>query len=283
MEIEVHPYALIGRQVSSWVSGYLWAKDLDFECAGGALTKDPEGLFDFSRVTSRPPESGVKRVWLTPVGDQSDPRVARILRAQVASVKAKFPDLVLMFRSSLDPGLWGQVPTEGAVRGALQAGSPGEKFDRQEAQAEYVASHVRRGADIHENHMGGAGGINRWVLEDWHVEVVKALRATDGFDDMEIQVYALEQPKDFPLLALAGVLVKLNGDRDTDLIEFASARLLVLSSSSFSFTAALASRNVILGRVPWWHKVPDTGRWVNIDAKGNFSTTQLSAAIAGGV
>lgn len=282
LELEIHPYALIGHQVASWAHGYLWAQDLGLAYLGGVLSRDPQGLFNFGAVTAPRPEGKVKRVNLLWVSDERDPRSLRILRKQVARAQRRYPNRVLVFKLALDPARWDQVPAEDILRNAVELGYKGTALQEQESHSDYVAIHIRRGSDIHMNHISGKEGINRWVLEDWHASIIKNLRSVPGLSDMEIRVYALGTVEDFPLLSTLDVTLKLNGDRDTDLIEMAAARLIVLSPSSFSFTAALVSRSVILGRTPWWHRIPDSGRWVKVDADGSFDGHRLSSLIAAG-
>lgn len=280
LELEIHPYALVGHQVASWAHGYLWARDLGLAYLGGDLTRDRDGFFNFKSLAATRPKAKPKSVRLLWVSDERDPRSLRILRGQVARARHKHPNRVLVFKLALDPARWDQVPAEEVVREAVLRGYKGGELLKAEQASDYVAIHIRRGADIHENHVSGKEAVNRWVLEEWHVAIVEALRALPSLAGKEVRVYALGQPEDFPLLARAGVTLRLNGDRDTDLVELAAARMLILSPSSFSFTAALISRSVILGRVPWWHFIPNTGRWVTIDADGKFDSERLESQMA---
>lgn len=280
LRVEINPYALIGHQVSSWVHGYLWARDLDLHYLGGSLSRDKSLLFDFSKMTKPAPPRGYKSVRLIWVDDERDPRSLRLLRAQIAHAQRKYPDRDLVFRLALDPARWDQVPAEDAVRCAMISGYRGHQLKKLEECSDFVAIHIRRGSDIHENHISGKEKVNRWVREEWHVALVKALRSIPHLASLSIRVYALGEESDFPLLAQAGVDFRLNGDRDSDLIEMSAARLLVLSPSSFSFTAALASRSVILGRSPWWHHIPNSGRWLTVDAAGRFDRERLESLLA---
>lgn len=280
LKLDIHPYALVGHQVASWVHGYLWAKDLGLAYLGGNLTKDPDNFFNFASLTESPPLSRIKNVRLMWVSDERDPRSLRILQGQVARARRKYPDHNIVFKLALDPARWDQVPAQDAVRDAVLNGYLGQKLREAESQSDYIAIHIRRGSDIHENHVSGKEAVNRWVLEEWHLGIVNALRTIPVLANMEIRVYALGKPDDFPLLGRAGVTLKLNGDRDRDLIELAAAKVLVLSPSSFSFTAALMSRAVVLGRIPWWHRIPNEGRWLTIDEDGNFDRERLASQVA---
>lgn len=277
LQLEIHPYALIGHQIASWIHGYLWASDLGVSYLGDEISRDTAGLFNFDVRTAERPAPGAKKIKLSWVADERDARSLRILRGQMLRARERYPQGPIVFQLALDPARYDQVPAEDVVRDAMLLGYKGSQFLEAEQNSDYVALHVRRGSDIHESHVSGKESVNRWVLEEWHAEVIQGLRAIPSIRDKEIRVYALGQPEDFPLLTQAGVTLKLNGDRDTDLMELAAARLLVLSPSSFSFTAALASRAVVLGRVPWWHHIPNTGRWVHIRPDGSFDSGRVQA------
>lgn len=280
LQLEIHPYALIGHQVASWVHGYLWAQDLGLKYLGGQLSRDPGGLLNFKGLVGKMPSGDFKIVRLVWVDDERNPRSLRLLQAQVARAQRKYSNRALVFRLALDPARWDQVPAEGIVRSAMLSGYKGVELTDLEASSDYVAIHIRRGSDIHQNHISGKEGINRWVLEEWHLDIIKALRSIPSIASMEIRVYALGQVEDFPLLAQTGVVFKLNGDRDTDITELTAAKLLVLSPSSFSFTAALASRSAVLGRFPWWHNIPNEGRWLTVDAEGQFDVARLESLVS---
>jgi hypothetical protein len=258
----------------------LWAQDLGLKYLGGQLSRDPGGLLNFKSLVGEMPSGDPKIVRLVWVDDERNPRSLLLLQAQVARAQRKYSNRALVFRLALDPARWDQVPAEGIVRSAMLSGYKGFELTELEASSDYVAIHIRRGSDIHQNHISGKEGINRWVLEEWHLGIINALRSIPSIASMEIRVYALGEVEDFPLLAQAGVVFKLNGDRDTDITELTAAKLLVLSPSSFSFTAALASRSAVLGRFPWWHNIPNKGRWFTVDAEGRFDVTRLESLVA---
>ena len=138
--------------------------------------------------------------------------------------------------------------------------------------------HVRRG-DVGAGATGGAGSITRWVEESWYVTVLRVLRAHPSLRELRVRVYALGSESDFPELAAEGVDFHLNGDVFSDLVELAAARLLVAAPSSFSFTAGMCSKGVVLARAPWWHFVPNEGRWVAVANSGVFAVEDLDRAI----
>jgi len=277
--VEIHPYALIGHQVSSWIAGYLWSKELGIDYAGGSLSRDTDGFFDFSSHESRALED-VKVVRLKAVGDERDLRSLRDLQRQVARAQRKYPDRALSFRLALDPARWDQTKAQDETRKAVLSGSRGNDLRTAETEAPYAAIHIRRGRDISTNHI--SAGVNRWVVEDDYVALIKQLRGIPELHDLEIRIYSLGEAHEFQRLEEAGAVLYLGGSRDSDLIALSAAKILVLSPSSFSFTAALISRSVVLGRIPWWHHVPGEGRWVHISPDWTFDTTTVSRALTVG-
>jgi hypothetical protein len=277
---QIHPYPGLGHQLASWVAGYLWARDLDLDYDGGALTRDDRGLFSFQTVGGNGPGiKGVKVVRLISVGDERDPRNLTILRGQVQQALKRWPGVTIRFQLSLDQFRWDQTPAEEVVRSAILRGAYGEALrDLESAANPYIALHIRRG-DVSRGTMGGSTSHSRWVDEGWYVEMVRNLRKLPELAGLEVRAYALGQPDDFPALQREGISLRLNGDRDLDFIELCAARVLVTAPSSFSFTAGLASRGAVIAQFPWWHRVPEEGRWVRADQHGNVSGSDLMRAL----
>jgi hypothetical protein len=75
------------------------------------------------------------------------------------------------------------------------------------------------------------------------------------------------------------VQINDSGDRDHDFIQIAAARLIVAAPSSFGFFAALVSRGPVIARTPWWHHIPDTGRWFAYDPQRGLDVSRLGLAL----
>lgn len=279
----IHPYPGIGHQLAGWISGQLWARDLGLSYTGGRITRDESGLFEFPIESALPAPDAARYVRLASVNDERDVRSLTVLRGQVNRALEKTQGAPVHFLLALDQARWDQTPSAGTVRSAVAAGSYGLKLAQIEAEAEpYIAMHVRRG-DVGQGAMGGSTGQSRWIDENWYVTLLRRLRRNRDIDGMEVRVYSLGEPKDFPLLQREGVTLCLNRDRDLDFIELCAARILVVAPSSFSFTAGLASRGVVIARHPWWHHVPEGGSWVRADSAGEFSMATLEDAFRNGV
>lgn len=280
LAIRVHPYALIGHQVSSWIAGWLWSRDLVVEFVGGYLPRDENNMFGGESPRQDGDRPATKVIRLPWVEDERSPRSRRILENAIRAAIHRHGDRALTFRLALDPARYDQTPASDAIRQAVLSHYKGKALLEAEAENEYVAIHIRRGGDIHQNHFSGPEQVNRWVTEDWHVLVVEELRQIPELASMEFRAYSLGSAEDFPLLREIGVRLMLNGDRDQDLVELAAARVLVLSPSSFSFTSALMSRGAVLGRVPWRHRIPNDGRWVSFNQPSELNSAVVLKAMS---
>lgn len=273
----IHPYPGLGHQLAGWISGHLWARDLGLRYTGGAITRDPDGLFNF---TTDPAAADSTRVRLLSVPDERDQRSATVLRGQVNRALILAKGRPVHFELALDQPRWDQTPAAPAIRTAVLGGSHGSMLEQISAtKPPYIAVHIRRG-DVDPAMMGGATGQSRWIDEEWYVSLIRRMRQNPQFAGLEVRLYALGAREDFPLLAREGVTLCLNRHRDLDFIELCAATILVVAPSSFSFTAGLASIGAVIARYPWWHHIPDSGSWVRADAKGSFSMSALERAVA---
>jgi hypothetical protein len=281
---EIHPYALIGHQLTGWISGYLWAKDLGIEYRGGALSRDTTGLFNLDEGSSHrganhdttSHKSRGKRIRLPPVPDERSPLSIGVLRSRVERGQHRFPKTNRIYRLSLDQARWDLTPAADVVRRAVLCGNQGRALLDLESGQPYVAVHIRRGPDI-----AAATHGDRWLADEWYLPLVRRLKSSSPLAGIPIYIYALGTANDFPLLAREpGVELRLNGQRDADFTALCAAKLLVAAPSSFSFTAALVSTGAILARVPWWHHIPSCGRWVHLDEHGECADEDLDRALA---
>ncbi|WP_062516235.1 hypothetical protein [Demequina gelatinilytica] len=268
---EPHPFAMLGHQVSSWLSGLLWTRDLGGRYLGGTMTQnDPELL----RLPVEPGAALGRTVRLPAVRDERDPGSAVILANAVTSaVRRRRGPCSFMF--ALDQLRYDQTPASEALRQGALNGVAGDRIRRLESEPPYVALHMRRG-DIDPN-----AHAARWVLPEWYAEVIAKLQSDKAVAATRYLVFtqgaqAAEELRD----ALpGGVEVIGDGTRESDFAHMVAARLLVPAPSSFSFTAALASRGAVLARSPWWHEIPDAGRWVPLTSGGDYEAAALARAM----
>lgn len=282
--VNISPHPLLGHQVSSWIAGLMWSRRLGASFIGGVVPADDKGLFDFSDATQPclPPRS--IRITSVAIGDERDPRSELVLKWQL-SRRLTSTTRPVAVRLRRDPQWWDQIPAAPAIRRGLQAGYLGEFLQELEAGAPYIALHVRRGDGVDPSVTGdgegdGARAIGRWVTEDYYLNVIRQLRSLDRLASLPVHVVSIDDLSDFTRIAsIENLHFRTGGSRDSDLVFLAGAAVLVTSPSSFSFTAALASRGVIVVRHPWWHRVPNEGRWVQADYRGVVDLERLEEAL----
>lgn len=275
-----HPYALLGHQLSNWISAYLWAQDLSIRFIGAELPRDDTGMFNLSVIhDTLPADQKTMTKRLPPTYDERSESSHDLLKAALRRYSHKYAGRTLILRPAVDQARWDLTAAAPAVRAALGAGAYGDRLRRQEAAPPYIAIHIRRPA--YANELAPHELSYRWVAEDWYLDLIDRL-AEQNVGHWPIRVYALGTTEDFPRLSQKpGFELRLNGPRDEDFVDLCAARVLVVAPSSFSFNAALASRGVVLARVPWWHHIPTGGRWVPVDEAGQFDSLRYREALDG--
>lgn len=274
----IHPYPGLGHQVSVWLAGFLWAKDLSLEYLGGSVTRN-DGLLDLAdeKLSNGKKRSNVVTVRLPPTSDERNESSLRILQGAISRAKLRYAEVdAIIFVLALDNPRYNQIPAATEVRRAMLSGSQARQICNRENDALLrVVVHIRRG-DINESSQGSGTGLSRWISEEFYLDVIRNLREAVNLPNLNVDVVSLGTPAEFPKLGdMHNVQLHLNGDSAEDMVLLTSADILVAAPSSFSFTAALASKGAVLALYPWWHEIPDTGRWFRLDRAGGFDQTRL--------
>ena len=282
LRARIHPYPGLGHQVSVWIAGLLWARDLGIEYVGGKVTRNNDNLLalsDGSLEGIAPPK--VVHVKLPATRDERSPEALLLLRESVRRARKRHPQAkAIVFSLALDNPRWNQIPAAREVRAAALTGAHGgDIVAKQNEDCPRVVLHIRRG-DIGRSSVGRGSGVSRWLSESWYATVIAELRSLPQLSDCVFSVVSLGSPKDFPVLSrLPNVRLLLNRDESSDFKDFVAADVLVTAPSSFSFTAALASRGFVLAPFPWWHAIPNEGRWFRVDLNGEFDMSRLASSI----
>lgn len=265
----IDPYPDLGHQLSTWVSGYLWAKDLNVPYFGGPVTKDTRGLFALSEATAEPLSGRVAKRRLGATGFETEPWALATLQQAVDGAVGN-PSRPWVGRLALDQRRWDQTPAAAMLRQAVLAGYLGSELVAAESGSEYIAIHARRGDIGPETHP------DRWLGLSYYERLVDEIRTVRRFERVPIRLYTSGDAADLQDLERLGVSISASGDRDHDFIAIAAARLIVAAPSSFGYFAALVSRAPVIARSPWWHRVPNTGRWFAHDPKLGLDTGRLA-------
>jgi hypothetical protein len=270
----IHPLAGLGHQVTGWISGWLWSRELGLPFAGGEVTRDDRGLFEFGPLVEVTP--GTPRMRMPAVTDERNHGSLPLLRDAVdrALERAEGP---VELRLPLDTFRYRLDGAAEVLRDAVLSGSSGGRLRALEAGSPFAAVHIRRPAWAREP--VSRATPERWLEEEWYLSIIRALRDVDGLRDLEFRAYSVGDASEFPGLAAEGVELHVGGDRDADFVELAGARVLVVAPSAFSFLAGLVSRGHVIQPVPWWHPTPEFDRWLGVDRGAPGDRTELARTL----
>ena len=107
-----------------------------------------------------------------------------------------------------------------------------------------IAIHIRRG-DVNP------GTEERYTSNEFYVDLITKFRRE--FPDSRIGIYSVGQDSDFRELQLKNIYFCLNEDIEKSFHDLVTAKILVTSKSSFSYSAALLSAGDIY-YLPFWHR-----------------------------
>jgi hypothetical protein len=274
LRVRIDPYPDLGHQLSTWIAGYLWSADLGVPYLGGEVTKDTKGLFDLAQLTAAAPSGNVLEHRLAATGFETDDWSLHALQ-ETTSRAAPRSSRPWIGRLALDQRRWDQTPAAEPLRRAVLGGYLGDQLRSVESNADYIAVHARRG-DI-----GPQSHPDRWIGLDYYRGLIDEIRSVPALNSMPIRLFTSGDAADLRDLERVGVMISDGGQRDQDFIEIAAARVVVAAPSSFGFLAALVSRAPVIARTPWWHHVPDSGRWLAYQADKGLDTTRLGRLVAG--
>jgi len=118
-----------------------------------------------------------------------------------------------------------------------------------------IAIHIRRG-DVKSDDPDG-----RYITNTIYLKAINALKKI--YPTYKILIFSQGTPEDFKELGLNENNFRLNEPIRTTFHSLVSAKVLVMSKSSLSYSAAILNRNKVYYQ-PFWHKPLDN--WINIDS-----------------
>jgi hypothetical protein len=144
-----------------------------------------------------------------------------------------------------------------------------------------IAIHIRRG-DIVEMKQGGeANWKDRWLDNQYYVEVLKNVLSTITISK-PVNIYLFSQGKleDFPEFdQFDNVIFCLEMGPIESFLNMANADLLISSKSSFSYKPALISKGINICPASFWHQYPLTNNFILADDNGSFDKNNLLLAL----
>lgn len=271
LTVRIDPYPDLGHQMSTWIAGYLWAQDLGLPFFGGVVSKDNGGLFELSGLGTRPAGVRLERR-LAATGFETEGWALPALQHAVDRVALRRP---WVGRLALDQRRFDQTPVAPALRAAVLAGRYGQRLLAAEGGPAYVAVHVRRGDIGPDTHP------DRWLGRAFYERLIAEIRMVPALSSIPVRVFTSGDASDLRPLESMNVSINVNGSRDEDFVAIAGARLVVAAPSSFGFLAALVSNSPVIARVPWWHHVPNTGRWIAYEPSKGLDIARLRRLTSG--
>ncbi|KKL26138.1 hypothetical protein LCGC14_2398290 [marine sediment metagenome] len=119
-----------------------------------------------------------------------------------------------------------------------------------------IALHIRRG-DVNNVDLDQ---IWRYTSNKVYIKIIQFLKNT--YPDYSICIHSQGKINDFKELFFENVHFSLNDSIDNTFHNLVTSKILVMSKSSFSYSAALLSTNIVY-YIPFWHKTLDN--WLTID------------------
>jgi hypothetical protein len=125
-----------------------------------------------------------------------------------------------------------------------------------------VAVHIRRGDVARMKQQGEGDWRARFVETEWFVAVLAAVvRGLKGLP-YEIEIFSQGSPRDFTDFDIFdSSRLCLDADPAWTFHRMATADILIVSPSSFSFSAGLINPGIKFARSPWWHEIPHEDGW----------------------
>jgi hypothetical protein len=261
-----HPTTGFGHRFSEWNTGLIVARKagIPFLNAGlGEGWDDALGLTDkFSRAAdylkSRTPIV-IRLPWVD-WKDRVD--AAEELALMAREVVAKTENTVVMLADG--QSLYRQHESTRELQALYHCGKghQGQAHPRDKVR---IAVHIRRGDVARMKQMGRGDWQARFVDIAWFVQVLASTLAGLEQRPYEIEVFSQGMMEDFAeLQVFRSLCFRLNADPVWTFHRMATADVLIVSPSSYSFNAGLFNPGIKIARSPWWHEIPRTDGWIPV-------------------
>ena len=138
-----------------------------------------------------------------------------------------------------------------------------------------VAIHIRRGDVKSDNQFWEKFTDNGYILRV--LQKVLNIIASHGIETI-VCVYSEGEGKDFKELQNLNARFFLNEDPFTTFNNLVCADVLILSKSTFSYTAGLLSNGIVFYE-PFWHR--PQANWIKVKESAKFNPKEFSRKLAG--
>ena len=131
-----------------------------------------------------------------------------------------------------------------------------------------IAVHIRRGDIVKWKERKIGNWAERYVDLAWFIEQMNEIRQCLWDRCFRFEIHSQGNPEDFKELSgIPDTKLFLNLPEKQCFVKMVDADILILSPSSFSFTAGLLSRGVKLAKSPWTHMIPEHPLWFKINGR----------------
>ncbi len=119
-----------------------------------------------------------------------------------------------------------------------------------------IAIHIRR-HNLHDDRTAGTDMPNTV-----YVHIIERLRAQFSVKNPLFHLYSQGDSKDFEMFNAPDVIVHLNESIENTFTSMVLADLLVVGTSTFSYSAGLLSEGIVYYIPFWWQPLP---HWISVD------------------
>lgn len=139
-----------------------------------------------------------------------------------------------------------------------------------------VVAHIRRGDAMVQPPPSSDLKHSRFLPEEYYANLIHSLQSFAGDLPVRFEICSDGSPHEFPILSkIPFVTFRLGESATQSFTRLATADILIVGRSGFSFLAGMVNRGIKIATVPWWHSIPES--WQQIDLE-NWSDGILPAS-----
>jgi len=271
-----NPVAGIGHQSSAWITAYNLAQALGLTFAHRPV--DPAwddflGLAIGEQSFTDRRVKRLRRVSLPHFAGEEPFNRCHPLAHIVARELRKGPCL---FFTEYDQASFDLTPAKAALQRKFFAAHPDMIPCRPPGANLRVALHIRRGDIIGLRDPRTDLKYSRFLPEAYYIGLADALRRSMVSRSFEFHIFSDGSTSDLPEIArsLPDAFWHLDASAHDTFRELCQADILAVGRSGFSFLAGLINPGIKISTVPWWHKIPESPDWLEINL-GSSKTTHI--------
>lgn len=265
---QLNHLAGVGHQAAKWMAAFSLAKRYGLTFVHSPFNGGWEDLLGFGDSELREKDLPRNtRKWTVPYFSGEDAFDSNHdLKKIIYSLSNANPHLL---RLELDQGLVDFSDSIDTISGRFHLKHPELACALNRERKIKIALHVRRGDIIGLKEKRQDTKYIRFLPEEYYSTIMQRLSNELAGLSYEFHIFTDGKADDFEILRHhSRVIWHDNETAHATFLQLVAADILVMGRSGFSFLAAMISRGVKIVSVPWWHKIPDYGNWIQIDIEG---------------